>query len=403
MKGIRPWVIIVAAGEGRRLCAHTGGVPKQFLLHEGAPLYWHTAQAFRHCARISGMVFVFPANYLEEERARVKRLNSACALGIEWHCVAGGERRQDSVRHGLAAVPVSCEHVLVHDAARPFVSAALVQRVIAALEAGDVGVVPALPVVDTIKDVQDGVVISTLERARLYAVQTPQGFVRGALSRAHEQALRELWDVTDDASLFERSGSCVRVVAGEACNVKITHAEDMALLHGQTPVAVGYRTGFGYDVHRFVARESADVVSRPLRLGGVLMDGALFVAAHSDGDVLLHALMDAILGCCGAGDIGLHFPDTSAKFDNADSAVLLQEVLHLLRQKSFRLTHVDVTIITQKPKVNPQRKAIVKNLAHLLHLPLECINVKATTEEGLGFTGSGAGIKVVALATVTVF
>ncbi len=395
---VRPWMILVAAGMGTRLALHTEGVPKQFVLHGGVPLYWHSAQVARHCACMAGLVFVFPAAYVDEERARIARLNALEPLGVEWRCVSGGERRQDSVRLGLEAVPLTCAHVLVHDAARPFAGAPLIQRVVQALEAGHEGVVPACGLVDTIKEVHNTVVVKTLDRARLYAVQTPQGFVRQTLYDAHVEAVRAQWHVTDDASLLEHYGRQVSVVEGCAGNVKVTHPQDMAFLQEGANSQRVQRTGFGYDVHRFVA--SSDRGSRPLKLGGVLMDGGLCVAAHSDGDVLLHALMDALLGCVGAGDIGVHFPDTEAVYANADSAALLQEVLLMVESKHAYLVHVDVTVITQKPKIGSQRKAIVKNLAHILHIPAECINVKATTEEGLGFTGSGAGIKVVALVSV---
>ncbi len=409
------WCILLAAGSGTRLRAQTGGCPKQFLSYKDQPLYLHAAQTFARHARLKGIIFVFPSHSLETELSRLQQREVSKSLGIEWKAVAGGERRQDSVYCALKALPPECTHVLVHDSARPFVSPALIERVHSALvlpqnplpndaqesmHASVAGIIPALPVVDTIKEVHEGSVVHTPERSRLMSVQTPQGFVRSVLLTAHERAQKEDFAVTDDASMLEKCGFIVRTVLGEAENSKITHEDDLMKLqekHISRPCS-----GFGYDVHRFAT--AADVAAgkgRPLKLGGVPMDGALHVLAHSDGDVLLHALMDALLGAAALGDIGLHFPDTSASFACADSAVLLQEVLRMITQKGLHLHHVDLTVITQKPKVGPRRTAIQKNIAHLLSLPLECVNVKATTEEGLGFTGEGAGIKAVALVNAT--
>ena len=414
------------------------GQPKQFLNFLEAPLYWQSARTLSRVACVAGLVFVFPPDRVEEERVRLATLDAQHVLGLPWLVVGGGERRQDSVCNALAALPPLCTHVLVHDAARPFASAALTLRVCEALEQGAVGVIPGLPVTDTVKVLRAPaeqyadrtakqapeytaehspehapgttslpssllssvpsslpaslpVVDHTPDRAALVAVQTPQGFDLALLRAAHREAVARGWDVTDDASLLERCQKPVTVVQGEAGNSKITTPEDLRMLEApvQPPLP---RTGFGYDVHRFGP-------GRPLKLGGVLMDGGLEVLAHSDGDVLLHALMDAILGCMGEGDIGLHFPDSSAAFDNADSAVLLETVLRLAAEKNFTLVHADLTIITQKPKIAPQRAAIRAQVARLLQLDLAAVNVKATTEEGLGFTGSGEGIKAVAVVT----
>ncbi len=397
---IQPWAIILAAGAGSRLASSTQNIPKQFLAYHDAPLYWHSAKVMSNSVRVAGIIFVFPKEYLVEEESRLIHLQASISLGIPWLCVAGGARRQDSVWHGLQALPPTCEHVLIHDAARPFASASLIQRLCTALATdatnGVTGIIPGLAVVDTIKKVETVTgtekrkVQHTPDRSTLYAVQTPQLFSRTALVQAHKKAQQNHWEATDDASLLERCEYTVHIIDGEPNNTKITTAKDLTLLQEHTiPIP---RTGFGYDVHRFG-------VGRPLKLGSVLMDGAMEVIAHSDGDVLLHALMDALLGCAGEGDIGLHFPDSSPAFDNADSAALLQNVLHIVRQKNLRLVHVDITIITQKPKIHPQRKAIQKNVAHLLGIAMEYVNIKATTEEKLGFTGNLEGIKVVALVT----
>ncbi len=399
-KNFIPWAIILAAGSGSRLAKSTHGQPKQFLLHNGKPLYEHCARVFARSAALQGLVFVFPTEHVQAQYAYLQSLQTTENLGLQWLCVAGGKRRQDSVALGLKALPPHCTHVLIHDAARPFLSAKLISDLLQSLQAGHTGVIPAIAVVDTIKKVQQATVVHTLKREELMAVQTPQGFAKHTLEKAHHLALTKHWDVTDDASLLEHMGENVHVIPGESGNIKITYEEDLSMLHSAKPLRPC--TGFGYDVHRFAQNNQLDdPKARPVKLGGVLMDGPLKVLAHSDGDVLLHALMDALLGAAAAGDIGLHFPDNDAKFDNADSAVLLHEVLRIVRQKGLEVQHVDMTIITQKPKIAPKRQAIQKNIAHLLGLPLACINVKATTEEGLGFTGKEQGIKAQAIVTAT--
>ncbi len=395
------WMLLLAAGSGSRLRNQTQGSPKQFLQYKDMPLYMHSALTQSRSPYLKGIIFVFPEEYVASEQDYLAHREQTASFGVQYKVVAGGARRQDSVRLGLAALPPQCSHVLVHDAARPFASAALTQRLFVALEQGAMGAIPALPVVDTIKEVQNSFVLHTPDRNTLFSVQTPQAFVRSVLEEAHSKAEQEHWDVTDDASLLEKCRIPVQIVEGEGSNTKITHAEDLMKLQ-DTPT---FRpcSGFGYDVHCFAknSEQSPNPKERPLKLGGVLMDGGQKVLAHSDGDVLLHALMDALLGMAALGDIGLHFPDSSEDFDNADSAVLLQEVLRLLRQEQVQIQHVDVTIITQKPKIQPQRVAIQKNISHLLGIPLRHVNVKATTEEGLGFTGNGDGIKAVALVNGT--
>ncbi len=395
-QGHNLWCLILAAGSGTRLQAHTKGCPKQFLLYKDQPLYLEAARTFARYASLKGIIFVFPEDSLAEEKERLSALELSHSLGVEWKAVAGGARRQDSVFCALKALPPQCSHVLVHDSARPFFSPALIERIHTKLLQGAHGVIPALPMTDTVKEVRDTVVLHTPNRSSLVSVQTPQGFERSILDEVHQRAAQEHFEVTDDASMLEKCGYTVHTVSGESKNIKITHEHDLMKL--QEEANTWPCSGFGYDVHRFAkAQDTATGKERPLKLGGVPMQGSMQVLAHSDGDVLLHALMDAMLGAAALGDIGLHFPDSSSQFDGADSAVLLQEVLRLITAKGLRLQHVDLTIITQRPKVGPQRNAIQKNVAHLLSLPLDCVNVKATTEEGLGFTGEGAGIKAVAL------
>ena len=396
-----PWCIILAAGFGTRLSPYTDGLPKQFLSYNNYPLYLHSARSFAKQAELKGLIFVFPEEYLHKEIELLQDMEKTSSLQIEWKAVTGGERRQDSVACGLKALPPQCTHVLIHDAARPFVSPKLIQAVLQKLQTGAMGVIPALPVVDTIKEISNGIVKNTPDRKTLFNIQTPQGFELDTLKEVHGRIIHEDCTVTDDASLLEKYGHHVYIVEGEAQNIKITHENDLMKL--QKEKSPRPCVGFGYDVHRFAQKDEQTKKIRPLKLGGVHIDGKYSIIAHSDGDVLLHALMDALLGAASLGDIGLHFPDTSPIYDNMDSAVLLQEVLRLVKERNLQINHVDTTIITQKPKIAPQRNAIQKSLAHLLSLPLSHINVKATTEEGLGFTGEGAGIKAVAIVQGYIF
>ena len=397
----RPWALLLAAGRGSRMAAATGGMSKQFLIWKDSPLYWHSALTFSRSSAVAGIVFVFPLGELARCEAEVRALDARQPLGLPWAAVEGGAERDDSVRNGLAALPGAAVHVLIHDAARPFMSARLVRTVQAELAAGAVAVIPALPVTDTIKMVEGARVLSTLPRHRLVAVQTPQGFARAELEAAHAARMEEAargqgQPVTDDAMLMEAAGHAVRVVPGEKTNVKITTVEDMALL--SPPPSLQPRTGMGYDVHRY-AQDAGDPKARPMKLGGIAIDKAPAVLAHSDGDVLLHALCDALLGCACLGDIGEHFPDADARFDNISSAILLDQVLTRVRRAGLRLCHADMTIVAQRPRLASFKDAIRRNVARLLQLPPEAVNGKATTEERLGFTGREEGIKAYAVVS----
>ena len=389
------WGIILAAGSGSRLSGL--GCAKQFLQFAGGPLYFASAVAMSRVTRICGLVFVFPPDQLEACEAELSELLKTQDLGIPVFTAPGGSRRQDSVNAGLLALPAQCSYVLVHDGARPFVSPELINRVCSALESGAKAVVPGIEVVDTIKEIEPGekgeVVKCTPERARLRAVQTPQGFELAALRQAHRQAAAGQLTVTDDAALMEHLGIVVELIRGDMENIKITHPADLEKLDKNSTLAFPIAcNGFGYDVHKYGQ-------GRPMKLGGVPISGAPEVMAHSDGDVLLHALTDALLGCLAQGDIGELFPDSDAAFDNIDSGILLSEVLDRIQAAQITITHVDLTIIAQIPRISPWKESIAKNVASLLHLPRNAVAVKATTEEGLGFTGEKKGIKAVALVS----
>lgn len=391
------WTVLLAAGSGTRLAAASGGVKKQFLPCGGHPLYWRALTAFAKVSAVDGIVVVFPPDDRTQAAATLQTLLAARHPGIPVLTAPGGPRRQDSVENGLAALPRGCTHVLVHDAARAFVGPELIARVIAALRAGHDAVIPAVPVTDTVKEVADATVVRTLPRDALAAVQTPQGFTVSLLRQAF--AAGATVTATDDASLVEHLGRPVHVVAGEPDNMKITTPNDLARLAEAAPVPLPV-VGYGYDVHRYADPSlPGKTPTRPMKLGGYPIQGAPAVLAHSDGDVLLHALTDAILGCVAAGDIGKHFPDTDPAYEGMASGVFLSEAMRLAREHGLTLTHVDLTIIAQVPKISPHADAIRLNVAALLGLDRDKVNLKATTEEGLGFTGEKKGIKAVALVT----
>ncbi|MCF8038821.1 MAG: 2-C-methyl-D-erythritol 4-phosphate cytidylyltransferase [Desulfohalobiaceae bacterium] len=380
------WSIILAAGQGKRLPEIKQ--KKQFLTWRDRPLYWHSARTFSHVPQIKGIVFVFPEEEREAEKKIISKLYSREDPGVEYRVVAGGRERRLSSLHGLQALPPECTHVLIHDAARPFVGARLINRVISALEQGAQGVVPGLAVTDTIKQTA-GSKLLTLPRNTLYSIQTPQGFDKKTILEAHKKYMNQSIPITDDASLLEENGGEVQLVGGEPENRKITHSRDLLLL--QEPKDLHFRSciGWGYDVHRFAP-------GKPMKLGGIPIANGPEVLAHSDGDVLIHALIDAILGCLGHGDIGELYPDTDPALTDICSGILLREVLTTARKNCLTLDHLDLTIITQTPKIGPWKNQIKKNLVSLLEIEPERINLKATTEEKLGFTGRKEGIKAVA-------
>lgn len=306
----------------------------------------------------------------------------------------GGETRQDSVWNGLCALPEGCDCVMIHDGARCLVDEATILRTKASVEACGTGVA-AIPAVDTIKQV-DGrnVAVSTPDRAYLRAIQTPQGFRTELILAAHRRAQAEGFLGTDDASLLEYCGLPVQLVDGHRRNIKLTTPEDMimaeSLLSGGLPAL---RVGMGYDVHRLV--EGSRLI-----LCGVDVPHTLGLLGHSDADVALHALMDAMLGAMALGDIGKHFPDTDPRYKGISSMVLLTHVVSLLKEHGAQVTNADVTIVAQKPKLLPHIPAMRQNVADALGLPLDRVNVKATTTERLAFEGREEGISAQAVCMV---
>ena len=305
----------------------------------------------------------------------------------------GGKTRQQSVFAGIRAVSEQAEFVAIHDGARPLVPAEVIAEAFrTAAESG--AAIPALPVKDTIKVVKDGIILQTPERSSLFQAQTPQVFRKRDYLDAMEQALAENLGFTDDAQLFERTGRQVRITQGSEANLKITTPADIpaaeAALCIEKTEEKTMRIGHGYDVHRLVPE-------RKLILGGVEIPYEKGLLGHSDADVLLHAIMDAMLGALALGDIGGHFPDNDPAYKGADSRVLLREVNRLIREAGYRPGNIDATVAAQAPKLKPHIPAMREKIATDLSIPVSAVSVKATTEEGLGFTGSGEGISATAV------
>jgi 2-C-methyl-D-erythritol 4-phosphate cytidylyltransferase/2-C-methyl-D-erythritol 2,4-cyclodiphosphate synthase len=366
------------ADDSRRL------LPKTFLPLTGRPIWAHGAQALQACAVVDAIAVVTPADWIDEVRATCDRLalHKVCAV------VAGGERRQDSVHNALLALGDDPPGVVaVHDGARPLASVGLISRCIdSALERGSG--VAAVPVTDTLKRADaDGRVEDTLDRRLVWAMQTPQAFGYAALLAAHEAALRDGAEVTDDAALIERMGAEVWLVRGETTNLKITTPADLELAARLLAGAGGgaMRVGHGFDAHRLAS-------GRPCVLGGVTIPHDRGPLGHSDGDVLTHAIMDAALGALALGDIGRHFPDTDSTYAGARSVELAAHVANLLRERGYRIANLDATLVAQSPKIAPYVPAMREALAAAFDCPLDSVSVKGTTTEGLGFTGSGEGI-----------
>jgi 2-C-methyl-D-erythritol 4-phosphate cytidylyltransferase/2-C-methyl-D-erythritol 2,4-cyclodiphosphate synthase len=312
--------------------------------------------------------------------------------GLEgWRAVAGGQARPQSVQKGLAALARGgAQPVLVHDAARPFVSRAHVEHLLAALEDAD-GAVPALPVPDTLKR-GDGLISETVSREGLWRAQTPQAFRLETLAAAY-RAWPMGEEPTDDASVVERAGGRVAMVAGDPLLMKLTYPEDFLMAEKLAGAGRTVRTGLGVDAHRFGPGEA-------VILGGVRIPHDRGLIGHSDADAGLHALTDALLGAIAEGDIGQHFPPTSAEWKDASSDRFLAHAVELAQAKGGRIVHADLTLVCERPKIGPHRDAMRARIAQLLGLPLDRVSVKATTTEGMGFTGREEGLLAQAVISV---
>lgn len=371
--------LIVAAGTGTRI---GGEIPKQFAQLAGKPMVGHSVAAFSSHPLITDVWVVVGAGQADMLARAVGDVRS----------VAGGATRRDSVRAGLEAIAASggADLVLIHDAARPFLSHIIIDRLIAALE-NDPGAIPALPVADTLAR-GDAVLGETVPRDGLWRVQTPQAFDFDAILDAHRR-----WPVTeeatDDAQMLRRFGSRVAVVEGDIMLDKVTYPADIAAAEARHAATLISRSATGFDVHRLEAGEE-------LWLGGVLIPHDKGLSGHSDADVALHAITDALLGCTGEGDIGTHFPPSDPQWKGAASCKFLQHAASIIAEKGGVIDFIDLTLICEAPKIGPHRQAMRARIADLLGLGEDQVSIKATTTERLGFTGRGEGIAAQACATV---
>jgi 2-C-methyl-D-erythritol 4-phosphate cytidylyltransferase/2-C-methyl-D-erythritol 2,4-cyclodiphosphate synthase len=377
--------IIVAGGKGLRA---GGELPKQYQPLGGEPLLRRTLKAFCMHPEIDKVQVVIgdghEALYAEAARHLPKLLPS----------VRGGTERQVSVRLGLGALAERRpQKVLIHDAARPFVSAETITSVLAALDSRD-GAIAAVPVADTLKRSENGEISATVSREGLWRAQTPQGFRFEVIHELH-QRFAERQDMTDDAALCEEAGISVGLVEDQPTNMKITRPSDFLLAEQLLEREMETRVGSGFDVHAF---EPGDHVT----LCGIAISHHAKLRGHSDADVGMHALTDAIYGALGEGDIGQHFPPTDEQWRGAPSEVFLRHAAELVTKRGGRILHCDVTVICEAPKVGPHRDAMRGALAEVMGIALERVSVKATTTEKLGFTGRGEGIAAQATATISV-
>ena len=382
-------VVIVAGGAGFRA---GGELPKQYQLIGGRPVIWWTLKAFAGHPGVSHVQTVIGAGH--------ESLFSQAAGEFEIAApVIGGATRQDSCRIGITACSgMGFQKILIHDAARPFVSADLISHIIAELDRSE-GVIPGLPIADTIKFAPGGLIERTIDRNGLWSVQTPQGFNFDAIHKAHTKAHeRKIQDLTDDAAVAEKSGIRVRVIAGRVENRKLTtagdiHDADQFLMAKANSERTDVRVGQGIDFHEF---EDGDGVV----LCGVEIPHDKKLKGHSDADAAMHALTDAILGALGEGDIGTHFPPSDARWKGVSSSIFLRKAVDLLASRNGVIANVDITILTEAPRVGPHIAAMKALLSPLLRVSQDRIAIKATTTEQLGAIGRREGLAAFATATV---
>ena len=381
----RVTAIVPAAGRGQRMGAER---PKQYLPLGGRPVLWHVLARLEASPLVTDIVLVVRREDIDYCR---RHLSTSGGFAKVSALVPGGAERSGSVYRGLQET--RADMVLVHDAVRPFISEELLERVVAATREHGAAL-PALPVVETIKEVAGDRVVGTPRRERLWQAQTPQGFDRELLLRAYHATGTDAM-ATDDAALVERLGHAVCVVPGEVDNRKLTTPEDLAWAEWRVrergEVPMGLRIGQGYDVHRLEE-------GRPLILGGVVVPFARGLAGHSDADVLTHAIIDALLGALAAGDIGQLFPDSDAQYKDISSLVLLEQVGVLIAERGARVLHIDAVVAAQRPKLAPHIATMRQTLAATLGLDVGQVSLKATTTERLGFVGREEGMEAQAVA-----
>ena len=366
--------VIVAAGSATRM----QGIDKMLVPLAGVPVVLRSVRALAASDCIDSLVIVTRTECMETLRTLCAEVSKPVTV------VAGGASRPESVLAGLAALPEGTELAAIHDGARPLVTQAVIAEAVEA--AGRCGAAaPAVPVHDTIKQAENGLVRATPERKTLFAVQTPQVFDVKLLKTVLRAAMERGIALTDDCSAVEAAGKPVVLTQGCEENLKITTPVDLTLAGAILKRRKTMRIGHGYDVHRLTE-------GRRLILGGVEIPFERGLDGHSDADVLVHALMDALLGAAGLRDIGVLFPDNDPAYKNISSMLLLDRVMLTLEHAGYAVGNVDVTVLAQRPKLKDYIPVMRENLARAMKIPLDCVNIKATTEEGLGFTGSGEGI-----------
>ena len=379
---MKNWCVLLAAGRGARSGLD---INKVFFRWQGRSVLSRCLDALEASGAYEGIVLVLSENELSDYRALMQDEGENRLVK---KIVFGGETRRDSAYNGLSAVPEDTDYVSIHDAARPFVTPEIVRATLNDAERYGSGVI-STPVVDTIKQIDPETGhVTTPERSQLRAVQTPQSFDYKKLMQAHERARREDICVTDDAMLFEHEYGSVHLSnAGSAAkNIKLTNPNDFEKLDHQPQM----RIGSGYDAHRLVE-------GRDLILCGEKVAHTRGLDGHSDADVAVHALMDAVLGALAKGDIGKHFPDNDPKYKGISSMLLLDIVMRTVESCGYHVSNADVTIVAQKPKLAPYIPQMRLNLASAMHIPLDCVNVKATTTERMGFEGEETGISAQAV------
>lgn len=388
-------VIILAAGASRRM-AGALGQKKQFATIDDIPVYHHAIDSFADHSASGHIILVAPESDLADLQNRHPDIT----------IVAGGAERHLSVQQGLNALKSmenTAPFIAIHDAARPFVPHDVIDRSLAALRGGHVAVVPVLPVPDTIKQVSDtdqDLVGKTLDRSALRRIQTPQFFAADLIHNLHQDVADDVPALLDDAYLAEQADIDVAMITGDEGLAKLTVIEDFAQYQkptGDQMIPHHYRTGTGFDVHRFtqIPPENGTIM-----ICGLAVPHDVGLDAHSDGDVGIHALCDAIFGALCDGDIGSHFPPSDMKWKDAASDQFLRYATELVQKKGARLIHVDVTLLCERPKIGPLREDMRAILANLCGLPIDAVSVKATTTEQLGFTGRKEGIAAQAAATI---